>query len=418
RREQSETEEMCRLILPLAALYGATREERHLTMLCRVTDDLEAHRHPFGGYCEWDTGYKAACSRESRGECSLLTENGDPVADLLYSVNWLPVGFAYAYHVTGDGRYRDLWRGIAEFMIRTQAISENPVVDGLWCRAFDMELGEVYGCPHDIGWAAHCSESGWTDAEILMGLMLPDLLENRDTFINYAHRGASAYAPENTMRAFRLGVALGANGIETDVRRTKDGVLVLFHDESLLRLTGADRKIAEFTCAELSEIRIPSPDGAVSDTVPKLTELLDFVKEHPVFLALELKEDGLEADLLNAIGASGLKETCVVTSFQWEHLRNIKTIDPTQKVGLLTDTADGGVIRALKAIGAEQICPKASILSPELVRSLHGEGFSVRAWGVRDETMMKAAYDDGADGMTVNFPDKLETYRQGRRNDK
>ena len=175
RREQSETEEMCRLILPLAALYDATKDPKHLGMLHRVTDDLEKHRHPFGGYREWDTGYKAACSRESTGECSLLTENGDPVADLLYSNNWLALGFAYAFRVTGDRRYHDLWRGIAEFFIRTQAVSDDPVIDGLWCRAFDMELGEVCGCPHDVGWAANCSETGWTDAEILMGLMLPDL---------------------------------------------------------------------------------------------------------------------------------------------------------------------------------------------------------------------------------------------------
>lgn len=178
KREQSETEEMCRLILPLALLYEAGGEEKHLAMLRRVTDDLEALRHPFGGYREWDTGYQAACSRESRGECSLLTENGDPVADLLYSVNWLPVGFACAWHATGDSRYAALWREAAEFFIRTQARSDDPVIDGLWCRAFDMDLGEVYGCPHDVGWAPHCSETGWTDAEILMGLMLPDVMKN------------------------------------------------------------------------------------------------------------------------------------------------------------------------------------------------------------------------------------------------
>jgi len=58
-------------------------------------------------------------------------------------------------------------------------------------------------------------------------------------FVNYAHRGASQYAPENTLSAFYLGLAMGANGIETDVQKTKDGVLVLFHDNSLTRVTGA-----------------------------------------------------------------------------------------------------------------------------------------------------------------------------------
>ncbi|MBQ7922336.1 MAG: hypothetical protein IJ325_07140 [Clostridia bacterium] len=175
-REQSETEEMCRLVLPLAALYDATGEEKHREMLYRVVDDLETHKHPMGGFCEWDTGYKAACSRESKGECSLLTENGDPIADLLYSSNWLPIGFAYAYHVTGDARFLQLWRDIIGFCMRSQVISDDKKTNGSWCRGFDMDLKEAYGCPHDVGWAANASESGWTNSEILMGMMMPEIL--------------------------------------------------------------------------------------------------------------------------------------------------------------------------------------------------------------------------------------------------
>lgn len=177
KREQSETQELCRLVLPLAVLYGVTKDEAHRAMLYRVTDDLVKYRHPCGGYYEWDTGYKANFSRESDGECSLLTHNGDPVADLLYSVNWLPVGFAVAHSVTGDKRFYDLWRDISAFFVKTQVHSDDPKTAGSWCRAFDMDMGEVYACPHDVGWAAKCSESGWTNAEILMGLMLPDIIE-------------------------------------------------------------------------------------------------------------------------------------------------------------------------------------------------------------------------------------------------
>lgn len=226
-------------------------------------------------------------------------------------------------------------------------------------------------------------------------------------FINYAHRGASAYAPENTMAAFRLGVAMGANGIETDIRRTRDGVLALFHDESLLRLTGTDRKVADLTWEELSRIPIASPDGTVTDTVPRLTELLDYVKDLPVALALEIKADGIEEEVKRAIDAYGVAERCVVTAFEIGYLRKMKELAPAQKVGLLTREVNGDVIASLKAIGAEQICPRADLLTPELVRSLHGEGFSVRAWGVRDEAAMEQVFRCGADGMTVNFPDKL-----------
>lgn len=177
RREQSETQEMCRLILPLALLYKATEDTRHREMLYRVTQDLTRLRHPSGGYREWDTGYRASCARTESGECSLLTENGDPVADLLYSVNWLPLGFATAWRVTGDPYFHDLWRSVSAFCLQAQVRSADPKTDGSWCRAFDMDLKEAYGCPHDAGWGPLCSESGWTNAEILMGLMLPDIFK-------------------------------------------------------------------------------------------------------------------------------------------------------------------------------------------------------------------------------------------------
>ena len=80
--------------------------------------------------------------------------------------------------MTRDDKFRSLWRDTAEFCLKSQLLSDDPLTDGCWCRAFDMEHGEVYGCPHDVGWAACCSESGWTDAEILMGLMMPALLES------------------------------------------------------------------------------------------------------------------------------------------------------------------------------------------------------------------------------------------------
>ena len=145
-------------------------------MLYRVVNDLQVHKHPSGGYREWDTGYTAACSRESTGECSLLTQNGDPVADLLYSVNWLPMGFAYAYHVTGDEWFKTLWREVVCFFLSCQSHSENPLLNGCWFRGFDMERWDPYGCPHDVGWAVNAAETGWTNAQILLGMMLPDVL--------------------------------------------------------------------------------------------------------------------------------------------------------------------------------------------------------------------------------------------------
>jgi hypothetical protein len=80
------------------------------------------------------------------------------------------------------------------------------------------------------------------------------LRESRESFVNYAHRGASTYAPENTFLAFYTGIYMGANGIETDVKMTKDGVLVLFHDSTVTRLTGAEGSVSDYTLEEHVEV--------------------------------------------------------------------------------------------------------------------------------------------------------------------
>ncbi len=169
-REHSETQELCRLILPLACLYGATKNEKHLKYLYEITSRLEKYRHKNGGYLEHDTGYKAQRSRTSGTESSLLADNGDPVQDLLYSVNWLPLGFAYAYKATNDTLFLDLWKDIVRFFSEIQIESPDKSLNGAWFRGIDCEYREAYGMPHDIGWGPCAIESGWTVGEILMGI--------------------------------------------------------------------------------------------------------------------------------------------------------------------------------------------------------------------------------------------------------
>lgn len=170
RRETSETEECCRLVFPLAVLYGVTGKAEHYSWLRRVVDDLGARLHPAGGYAEWDTGYAANCARNHKGECALLANNGDPVADLLYSNNWLPLGFSYAYIVTGEKRFLELWCAHSSFICSAQIYSEDKRLSGAWARCFDMDAREIYGMPHDAGWGPCCIESGWTVGELLIGL--------------------------------------------------------------------------------------------------------------------------------------------------------------------------------------------------------------------------------------------------------
>lgn len=169
-REQSETEELCRLLLPTAWLYYATGKAEDKALLYTLVHDLEKMRHPSGGYLEWDSDYSAACSRQDGGECSLLSRNGDPVVDLLYSNNWVPLGLMQAYFVTGDEEFYRLFCRHADFLRRCQIRSGDPKLDGAWARGYDVDKMEVFGLPNDVGWGPWAIESGWTVAEITAGL--------------------------------------------------------------------------------------------------------------------------------------------------------------------------------------------------------------------------------------------------------
>ncbi|MDF2685730.1 MAG: hypothetical protein K0S55_911, partial [Clostridia bacterium] len=169
-REQSETQEVCRLVLPLACLYYYTKSELHKEWLYRVVGDLQKMKHKSGAYLEWDSDYSANLSLTKYTECSLLTKNGDPVVDMLYSNNWLPLGFTFAFLVTGDEHFYKLFRENAEFMIKSQINSGNKDINGAWARGFDVDLMEIFGLPNDVGWGPSSIESGWTVAEIISGL--------------------------------------------------------------------------------------------------------------------------------------------------------------------------------------------------------------------------------------------------------
>ena len=227
-------------------------------------------------------------------------------------------------------------------------------------------------------------------------------------FVNYAHRGASSYAPENTMSAFRLGLEMGANGIETDVQRTKDGVLVLFHDDTLARVTGQPGSVKDYTYAELQEFSVTV--HGQSDRIPTLEEFLQAFGTLNLTFAIELKQPFTEADTVAMLEKYGMKEKTVITSFQLDCLMRARACTGDYRLGYLAMDLNPLTLPVMEAIGIREICPKAPLVTAALVEDFHSKGYSVRAWGVSNEDLMKAVYDAGADGMTVNFPDKLTAY--------
>lgn len=227
--------------------------------------------------------------------------------------------------------------------------------------------------------------------------------------INYAHRGASEYFPENTLRSFYAGLEMGADGIETDIQRTKDGVLVLHHDDTLKRTAGVDGRVCDYTYAELLKMDFGAFKGErfAGERIVTLDTFLTHFGAMNLTFALEIKQEGVEADVLALIEKHGCRDKVIVTSFKWEAITEVRRLDPTIRIGWLTGEITPEVLDRLEKHGMQQVCPKAMNVGAEAMRLAVERGFSVRFWGISDVSVMKHALALGGDGMTVNFPDKL-----------
>ena len=229
--------------------------------------------------------------------------------------------------------------------------------------------------------------------------------------INYAHRGASEYAPENTLSAFYLGLLQGANGIETDVRKTKDGELVLFHDKTLDRVTDACGNFEDYTWEELKQVKVfGNSTLGFYDRIVSLREFLEKFSSYEIRFAIELKAGGIEKETLEMVKEFGVMNKTTFTGFQFDYVRNIKELDPAARVGWLTRDLTDEAFEQFLAIGGDEFDPKADLITEDLMKKWRGAGVGVRAWGVTGIALMKKMCQLGVDGMTVNFPDRLNQY--------
>jgi glycerophosphoryl diester phosphodiesterase len=233
-----------------------------------------------------------------------------------------------------------------------------------------------------------------------------------------AHRGASSYAPENTLAAFDLALAMGIRHIELDVHCTRDGQVVVIHDETVDRTTDGTGPVMSYTLAELRCLDAGTWFGAefAGQRVATYAEILARYGGR-VHIHTEIK--GHTAQLaqrtVDLIRQYNMTAQVTMTSFQQPPLQDIRTYAPELPTGWLVREASETIITQAQQLGVTQLCPHAATVTAALVRHLQAQGFVVRAWGVTNETLMRQVVDAGADGMTVNFPDKLMAYVQSRR---
>lgn len=226
----------------------------------------------------------------------------------------------------------------------------------------------------------------------------------------WAHRGASAYAPENTMEAFRLAIAMEADGIELDVQLSKDGVPVIIHDETLKRLSGKSGYVLDKTLEDLRKIM----------PIPTLWEVLELLQPTPLTLNIELKTGiffyaNIESKVLELVKNYHLEERVWYSSFNHYTIRNIQKLCPLAKTGLLYSDGIYEPAEYAKRLGAAALHPSVQNLQyPDIKARCLAQKLRIHAWTANSLQDMKKCVRAGADAVITNYPDiaRLVTRKQ------
>ena len=237
------------------------------------------------------------------------------------------------------------------------------------------------------------------------------------------HRGASAVAPENTMAAFREAIAVGADGIEFDVRLTRDGVPVVIHDSTLRRTGGLPHRVADLTSSEFAKIDVGSwfAPSFANETVPSLAELFTLFQANNSTLYLEMKCDSpaeytpLAEACCRMIDDYDFKERVIIECFHLSALRVVREINLDIKTVALFEPSistpsvlsDQSIINKAKAVGAVALALHHRLARKSLVEKAKDAGMYVAVWTVDDPAWIERARSIGIDALITNDPAKL-----------
>ncbi|MGC8496277.1 MAG: glycerophosphodiester phosphodiesterase [Candidatus Micrarchaeia archaeon] len=227
-------------------------------------------------------------------------------------------------------------------------------------------------------------------------------------FLIIGHRGASGNAPENTLKSFAEAISDGANAVELDVRSTKDGRLVVFHNEKLDKLTGAKGYVKDFTLREIKGLSI---DG---EKIPTLEEALEFIHKNVgkklEKVLIEIKEPGTESAIIDEIKKFGMEDVAIIISFHEDSLRKSKAIDSKIETGFIYASYKDPIGTA-KSIGASYLLPLYRFTHSKDIERAHENNFKIIVWTVNGKAEMEEFKRKGVDGIATDYPSILSSLK-------
>ncbi len=233
----------------------------------------------------------------------------------------------------------------------------------------------------------------------------------------WAHRGASGYAPENTLEAFKMAIDMQADGIELDVQLTKDNEVVVIHDETINRVSNGAGRVRDFTLEELKQFKFNKTHPEYeSATIPTLKEVLELLKDTDLELNIELKTsiifyEGLEEQVLEQVKQYGMEDRVWYSSFNHYSVMKIKELMPSAKVGLLYCDGIYNPADYASGLGVEALHPSVNNLKyPKLMEQSKENGIKIHTWTANTYMDMVGCTLKGVDALITNYPDKAKVF--------
>lgn len=229
----------------------------------------------------------------------------------------------------------------------------------------------------------------------------------------WAHRGASGYAPENTLEAFKLAAEMGADGLELDVQLTKDGEIVVAHDEKIDRVSNGTGKVTDYTLEELKQLNFNKTHPEYSEVcrIPTLREVFECLKDSRLTINIELKTgaifyDGIEEKVVKLVKEMGYENRVLYSSFNHHSVLKVKEYQPDAKLAFLYSHELSKVAEYAKMNGVHAVNPSITCtLHEEEMKECKKNNIEINVWTVNREKDMRRLIGMGVDAIITNYPD-------------
>lgn len=229
--------------------------------------------------------------------------------------------------------------------------------------------------------------------------------------IIYSHRGESKYAPENTMSSFYLAYFVNGDGIETDVRKTRDDELVLIHDKTIDRTSEKSGKVSDYTYEELLDVDFGN-EQYNGEKIVKLEEFLKNFSSKDVEIYLEIKESGYENLIIDKISNFNLKKLTLI-SFKYDVLKKLRELSKNVKLGWLIYDLNQKILNDCKSIKLNHVLCTSICLEKNEIDLLKENNFIVCAWGIINKHDIKRLYEIGVDRIIFDSGYDVKKYLKG-----